>query len=431
MSLSELSVVQRTEANAFLSSQCKDAPLSTAQGTCNTPFQRWYHFKEAFSPQFVADVINEMPTRPKKVCDPFGGSGTTSITSQFLGMQPVTMEVNPFLADLIEAKLAKHDASKLTRTWTTLVSRANAAKPDLHELYSNAPPSLCEPGDGEKWIFDKPILRRIAQLRQAIDGIRDPHQARLFRVLLASVLVPVSNVVISGKGRRYRRNWQSIERSARLVDVLFYEQLRNAIYDISRFQERACWNYTLLRGDSRIAIQKAPKFDLAVFSPPYPNSFDYTDIYNLELWVLGYLSSKTENRKLREATLRSHVQIKREYSEPPKSKSLASCLRALNKCSNELWNSDIPNMVASYFEDMRMIMSGVKDKLSDDGRMVMVVGNSQYAGVSIDVSKILGELASEMEFNLIKSEKIRSMRSSPQQGGREELSETALYFSLG
>ena len=29
--------------------------------------------------------------------------------------------------------------------------------------------------------------------------------------------------------------------------------------------------------------------DLAVFSPPYPNSFDYTDVYNVELWAMGYL----------------------------------------------------------------------------------------------------------------------------------------------
>ena len=57
-------------------------------------------------------------------------------------------------------------------------------------------------------------------------------------------------------------------------------------------------------------------FDLILFSPPYPNSFDYTDIYNLELWVLGYLASAEDNLTLRRATLRSHVQIKRDDDLP-------------------------------------------------------------------------------------------------------------------
>ena len=64
--------------------------------------------------------------------------------------------------------------------------------------------------------------------------------------------------------------------------------------------------------NTRSSLQST-QFDLVVFSPPYPNSFDYTDIYNVELWALGYLGSSADNRKLRGETLRSHVQIRRAY----------------------------------------------------------------------------------------------------------------------
>jgi hypothetical protein len=62
-------------------------------------------FKEAFSPKFVVDALASMPHTPRRCVDPFGGSGTTALTCSFLGIDSVSIEVNPFLADLIEAKL--------------------------------------------------------------------------------------------------------------------------------------------------------------------------------------------------------------------------------------------------------------------------------------------------------------------------------------
>src|SRR2546423_781912 len=58
------------------------------------PFQRWYRFKEAFSPRFVSTAIGSLDRRPQACIDPFGGSGTTALACQFLGVQPSTIEVN-------------------------------------------------------------------------------------------------------------------------------------------------------------------------------------------------------------------------------------------------------------------------------------------------------------------------------------------------
>lgn len=85
------------------------------------PFQRWYRFKEAFSPRFVSDAIASLEKRPSACTDPFGGSGTTALTCQFLGVRPATIEVNPFLADLIEAKLCRYDLPTLIRDYARVV----------------------------------------------------------------------------------------------------------------------------------------------------------------------------------------------------------------------------------------------------------------------------------------------------------------------
>ena len=58
-------------------------------------------------------------------------------------------------------------------------------------------------------------------------------------------------------------------------------------------------------GDVRKCIQKVPdgEIDLIITSPPYLNSRDYTDIYMLELKVLGLINSHEELRVLRKNTI--------------------------------------------------------------------------------------------------------------------------------
>lgn len=424
-----LSAVERTDLCNFLQSERDGVPLSTAQGASEIPFQRWYKFKEAFSPKFVADVIAASPVPVRRLADPFGGSGTTALTAQFHGIKPVTVEVNPFLADVIETKLVRYDRKEIAAAWTRVKRCARAIRPQLDNLYREAPITLCEPGSNGRWIFDAPILRRIAQFRLAIEEESDQAIGRLFKVLLASNLVAHSNVVVNGKGRRYRGGWRDLRRDSAIVDEMLERQVRMAIHDIVRFPDRPTWDYRLIRGDVRAVTRELPECDLAVFSPPYPNSFDYTDIYNLELWVLGYLKTKADNRKLREATLRSHVQIKRDFGQAPDSPTLVKTLARLQKRSDDLWNADIPAMLGGYFSDMRTILVNLNKKLVRRGQVVIVVGNSKYAGVHVDVTAILTEIAQHEGFRLLRSENIRSMRSSAQQGGGRELDETALWLS--
>src|SRR6266581_936219 len=77
--------------------------LGKNAGALPIAFQRWRNFKEAFAPEIVERAVKETPGGVRHVIDPFGGSGTTAIAAQFLAAKPTTIEVNPYLADLIEA----------------------------------------------------------------------------------------------------------------------------------------------------------------------------------------------------------------------------------------------------------------------------------------------------------------------------------------
>jgi hypothetical protein len=404
-----------------------DAPTTSNQDGGRLPFQRWFRFKEAFAPALVADVVRSSPIPVRTCLDPFGGSGTTALTSQFLGIRPTTIEVNPFLADVAEAKLCAYDGDALTASRLALARLVGELRWDELEReihFRGAAATFVEPGVKDRWIFDRAVAARILTYRAAIGQIADPSHGRLFRVLLGSTLLAISNVVVNGKGRRYRGGWGLRKVDPEELDRLFDEAFKRALYDVWRFRRRACGEYALLRGDARTAILESEAADLVLFSPPYPNSFDYTDIYNVELWALGYLDSPDANRMLREATLRSHVQIKRDFAvKELESDSLRQTLESLSAVRGELWNRHIPDMVGAYFADLRTIMAGAAARLTPGGQVVMVVGDSRYADITVDVSRIIGEIAPSVGLEVSDSTPVRSMRSSAQQGGDFELGE--------
>ena len=416
--------------NRWLADQDSEAPVSSNQPSLRLPFQRWFKFKEAFSPRFILDCVQSLRRAPCTCLDPFGGSGTTALTCQFLGIKPTTIEVNPFLCDLIAAKLSRYELQNLQRDYLRVLEVSRAVTVKTATMLAGSPETMVEPGCGGRWIFSRDAAKRILSLRTAIEYLATDTHRSVLRVALGSILVGLSNVVVNGKGRRYRDGWESRQRTGRDVDAAFSAAFLAIYTDLSRFSERPMREFVLHRGDSRQLIGECEQVDMAIFSPPYPNSFDYTDIYNLELWLLGYLHSRTDNTVLRRQTIRSHLQIKRDFGAADlDSAELLRVYSALCRRRSELWDHDIAEMVRAYFGDMVTILQQVRTKLRPNGCIFLAVGNSKYAGVVIDTPKILAELAPAVGLRCMSTSPIRSMRASAQQGGRAELNESLMVFS--
>jgi hypothetical protein len=419
------------DAGCISTPEAQDAPPATTnQAAQETAFQRWFHFKEAFSPSFVTTAIETLGYRPDHVIDPFGGSGTTAITCQLLGINATTIEVNPFLADVIRAKTSNVTANILIEAAKSFRRSLSHTKADLSVL-DQLPPTFVESQEKNRWIFSESFSLRLSQYLKCIQRIPELDVQRYFKVALGSVLVECSNVYINGKGRRYRGRWQEMQSGAELLDTRFHEQLNIVFEDVHRFSERPSTDIRVINDDSRTAMQQLDKpADLIVFSPPYPNSFDYTDIYNVELWVLGYLSSTTDNALLRLSTVHSHVQIQRVANKPINSSAtLDVTVKALVKKVDDLWDSRIPEMVLGYFRDLERILLESFRLLTARGKVLMVVGDSRYAGTLVDVPTILVELAIAVGYTKTRIFEVRKMRASAQQGGSLHLRECIVELS--
>jgi hypothetical protein len=401
--------------------------LSSNVGAADLAYQRWFRFKEAYSPRLVMDALGENTRHVSRCIDPTGGSGTTALVCSFLGIDCETIEVNPFMADLIAAKTRRYDTKGLATDIASVISVRSLD--GSVERYSNAPSTMIEPGENGRWVFNAPVAQQLAAFANAIDGVEEAHQPFL-RVMLASVLRDVSNVVVNGKGRKYRRGWERRVVSAGHVVDRMREACSAAYSDVVRFSGRLNGGVSVHCGDARTKVADLDDADCAIFSPPYPNSWDYTDIYNLELWMLGYLKSHQENRQLRLSTMHSHVQLQRDGRVPVgSSATLASTLAEVEGSRSKLWHRGIPSMLQSYFADMEEIISNLSDRIRAGGLITVIVGGSSYAGIGVDAPKIIAELGKDMGLDLVRHSPLRAMRLSAQQGGQFGLSEDAVVFA--
>jgi hypothetical protein len=390
-------------------------------------FQRWFHFKEAFSPKFVADTLGSLPYKVTSCLDPFAGSGTTALTCRMLGISTTSIEVNPFLADLIESKLTPISAATFRSAYERLIDNLKIVSADKATLLG-MPPTITEPGINGRYVFNSEVYNTARAIIRASENLCADH-ARLLRILLGSVLVRNSNVVVNGKGRRYRRGWQEKQRSS--VDLIesLDESVDTALADLTMFSGLPRGKHKIARGDARRILKKVESADVAVFSPPYPNSFDYTDVYNLELWMLGYLRCGPDNTALRQRTLRSHVQTRwTPTARLALSPTLNRLIHRLQQARADLWNPNIPEMVGFYFDDLYEVFRELGRILPRRHHAIVAIGDSQYGGIRINVGAILVELVAGAGFRLHDSGAIRSMRTSPQHGGDFELSEHCLVF---
>lgn len=404
--------------------------ITTNQQGKFTAFQRWFSFKEAFSPSFVMGAIQGLGYKPTHIIDPFGGSGTTAITAQLLDIPATTIEINPFTADLILAKATPIPYKKFQDIQKSFYKRLLEKKVDW-KMLAHLPPSFVESGKNEKWIFDKKVAGRITQYLATINSFRDTSVKRVLKIILAASLIPASNVYIDGKGRRYRKNWEECDTSSKKLDELVRIQFEIILEDSKRFENRPRSEVKVINSDARAALKALKKpADLIVFSPPYPNTFDYTDIYNVELWVLGYLKNSKDNRDLRSKTLRSHVQSQWESAAlKVDSIKLKEIHAELLQKKDLLWNKNIPNMVLAYFKDMEDILTESFRLLKDGGKLLMVVGDSKYVDVLIDVSVVLTDIATNVGYTKIVKKEVRKMRTSAQQGGGKHLGEWIIELS--
>jgi hypothetical protein len=346
------------------------------------PIHRWFKFKEAFSSQLVGHLLKEQQPRLRRTTtflDPFCGVGTSLLAAEEtlvdIGIKNVVLrgiEINPYLQFVAATKLDWH------RYNPALMMRAAAVSTNgLRLRQAPSIPSLSTVNN-EKFIA-KRDLRLLLELR---DKIRAATGTRLERRPLLLGLAAASERIF-----KLRKDGRALRFTPRDEKVSVYDEVAmrwtEIAEDLQLGRERQPTDYRVEIGDGRRAdwLFAGQRFDVIMFSPPYLNNIDYTEVYKIELWLLGFLKSHAQMVAQRRRTFRSHPSCLFPQFEDARTAEVIEALgpsfkRLLEYASRaERWRG---RLFAEYFADMLRTLRACRRLLVADGRIFLVIGNSVH-----------------------------------------------------
>ncbi|MFF5536996.1 hypothetical protein ACFY71_31815 [Streptomyces cinerochromogenes] len=360
--------------------------LVVPTGNSESPFHRWFHLKEAFSVDLLPVILKKLNFDGRselRVLDCFAGGGTTLVSaleqSSETCVNATGIEQNPFLHHVSSTKV---DA---LRAGSQLGQQLETAYKEVVHLYDSDAslvtqmPSLST--FSNEAYFPPHLLTSLLRIKAAIQQADTSVLTR--NVLLtaaASCVESTSRLRRDGRALRY-----ASERQPREPMEEFSARVQQMIEDAESARPTSGFG-TVLRGDGRrplLYVDESAKKDLIIFSPPYPNNIDYTEIYKTEAWYLDFYADAQQFRSQRFKTLRSHPSVRFSDEYDYESSSDATAVRELlapilEAVPDDRYATGRKQLIKGYADDMLTLFRQCRRIISGSGRLVYVVGNSAH-----------------------------------------------------
>lgn len=378
------------------------------------PYDRWFKLKEGYSSYMVEHLLKEFKARPTDwVLDPFLGSGSTLVGARNARVKGAGFEVNPFLARLSKVKMhGDYDARALRARVDALFQAVAERRPIKIRM-----PALTIT---EKLFREQ--LDTLLRIKQDIWAEPDPHVRDFLALGLGCILERCSYARKDGNGLKYPKSKRplplvpTLERQYGLMVDDVARGIPSTDHLIVNADSRRIQAKDILREGGDLATDFLDHARFAIFSPPYANCFDYTEVYKIELWMLDFIKDYPQLRTLRDSSVSSHLNKQYDGKE-----SFPSTLPDLDYVVDlipweDTWGKDkMKAMVLHYFEDLKAVFTRLHGFLGDGGTVVCIVGNSAYGNVPIATDLFLAEYLREIGFGKVAIRAARILGTSSQQ----------------
>jgi DNA modification methylase len=362
------------------------------------PRHNWFEIKEGYSALLVSELIEELNIKKDDgiIFDPFSGSGTTVLQSSLMGYKSIGVEVNPFLYFISKIK-----TTKFSNNFYNFFKKFNFNYPNNFDEIPKL--SISKKLFGEQ-------LNDVLMVKKYISEIKDEEIRNFLKLSFLCSLSSCATAKKDGNGLKYPKN---------KTPKRFKEEFRNNTLQflndskISKILNKPliyCDDSVDLVSDKKFKKKYSGKFSLVVFSPPYANCFDYTEVYKMELWFGDFIKSYPELKILRNQSLSSHLNKTIDRKHFKFIKPYTSKLEKM-----DLWSNKIIPMLENYFYEMYTLINNIKDLLSDGSTCVIVVGNSAYGNIAIPTDKIFCEIAKDCGYKDAYFKEARKLGTSSQQ----------------
>jgi DNA modification methylase len=376
------------------------------------PIHKWYRYTAGFSASWVNQLIRQEKINGRsRIIDPFAGSGTVLIESEFEGVESYGVESQPYIYRIAKAKLNwNYPADKFKEEALSLLRKAKTitvTKTEYPKLIMS-----CYPTE---------IIQKLEALKQAWLDMKQDDDIKNFNWFVITSILRITSPVGTAQ-------WQYIQPNktkSRVIDpfVAFEAKVKDMYLDMKRTQSRftTVVESIILNEDAR-NIQSIPDGwgDLVITSPPYANNYDYADATRLEMMFWGDISGWSDLQdNVRKHLVRACTQhvsrlgdsIDDILSNPKLSIIQSELVEVYETLKVErLQHGGKKNyhlMIAAYFNDLADVFHSLRRVTSENCKMCFVIGDSAPYGIYVPVDKWLGELATSAGFNDYSFEKLR------------------------
>lgn len=364
--------------------------LVTSSDNAKTAFHRWFHLKEAFAHDLLAnlraDELREgVAADWSTVLDPFSGGGTTLLSALMLETASADSifagtERNAALRVIAQAKLMGYCLPSADMPEVLRAARALDFSPSSG--YSTESATL----NNERF-FNQTDVSSLLSVREQLRAIEDEPARTILECVLLSSVEAVGRVRRDGRALRFDDSKKPVT-----PEQAFARRLKRVEKDVLNRVASVVPTAapSVQRGDARTVDELMPgrsgAFERIVFSPPYPNNIDYTEVYKMENWVLGEWSTAADMREQRLSTLRSHPSVlfpeTYGYLDSPAAAEFAALVDPLSaSVSDDRYTRGRRQLIRGYVDDMRAVLVACRRLVAQKGRLYCVVGNSVHGDV--------------------------------------------------
>jgi hypothetical protein len=248
----------------------------------------WLRLTPAYSVQLVEELVADC-TKEDVILDPFCGTGTTALTCGQQGIRCDTVDINPFLVWLAEAKCALY-AGEEREAANGVLAEALAGL-DVRNAGCWVPAIK----DIEKW-WSAEVLGCLAQVFEHMGRAALSERAGdLLRVIFCRACIELARVSFGHQSLSFRKDVAPALLFDRPVEEKVRAVFRGVAAEVLRSAgepvREGCASAVL--GDARRLEDILPgaSYTKVITSPPYPNRMSYIRELRPYMYWLGYLSS--------------------------------------------------------------------------------------------------------------------------------------------
>lgn len=348
----------------------------------------WLRLTPAYSVHLVEELVSRC-SHEDMVFDPFCGTGTTALACAQNSILCHTIDINPFLVWLANAKLASYSRENIEiarRISHTIATEAN-------DVDRNAwiPPIK----DIDKW-WEPATLRLLARTLEMIRDMAPVQQVRdLLALIFCRTSIELASVSFGHQSMSFKkRNHEPalFELSAFMCFQQVFQRASAEILDSAGEQlEEDCARAFI--GDSRQPASTLPlsNYTTVITSPPYPNRMSYIRELRPYMYWLGYLESGQQAGEIDWQAIGgtwgcATSNLIKWISNPDIHIPFSSFDDIIARIASQ--SKVLSLYVMKYFEDIEQHILSLKSVLSPNARLNYVVGNSKFYDVLLPTEEI-------------------------------------------